>query len=261
MVCFVFNNNNKIVCLFDKMDALFHTSIYRVENKTPPSSSINTGASILTYCIDPQWGDIFFLLGKEKYNRHWQSGSEKWGDFGGSRSQNEVDAEMTAAREFVEETCAVVKYFNNDSLPRISYDDIADSLRRGYYTSKFYVSYHSVKQEYFVVFVKEIPWDPECIQRFNTVRQLVKSANIFYNTNHWKRACMQYHPAISIKPNKVKNPIVTNKDYLEKIQLSYWSLQQLKYASEHNGMLRDGEYCRKSFYDFLHVLLSEFINL
>ena len=261
MACFVFNNNNKIVFYLYKMAALFSTSVYRVKNKTPPCSSINTGASILAYCIDPQWGDIFFLLGKEKYNRHWQSGSEKWGDFGGSRFQFELDPETTAAREFVEETCATVKYFENDSLPRTSSDDIADSLRRGYYTSKFYVSYHSVKQEYFVVFVKEIPWDPECVQRFSTVRQLLKSANIFYGTNHWKRAPMQHHPAITINPNKIRNPILTNKDYLEKIQLSYWSFQQLQYACEHNGMLRDGEYCRKSFYDFLHVLISEFINL
>lgn len=228
----------------------------RVSHQPPPSSSVNTGASILCYTISPQWGQPYFLLGKERYNAHWPAGSGKWSDFGGSRSNTDRDPEDTAAREFLEETCASVRYFDDDILPRTSYTDIADSLRQQLYTMKLYISYRSVAENHFVVFVKQVPWDPECVFRFTRTRDMLQHAHAHYGTYEWRRD-MHNHPAVTITPANVVN---VNRDYMEKMELWLWGLDQLHSAASHtaNAALRPGEQCRASFIDFLHIFLQEF---
>ena len=65
------------------------------------------GAGILPISIDEK-GNIKLLLGKERYINHWR-GSLKWSGFEGGRKNGET-IERTAAREFIEESIASVKF-------------------------------------------------------------------------------------------------------------------------------------------------------
>ena len=243
----------------------------RISFTPPEEPSIHTGASILCYVIPPHWGGIYVLLGKERPVLNWPEGSSKWSDFGGGRGEVDGSAEGTAAREFVEETLAVVKYFDTDTLPRQTHDDITLSLQRQEYTFKFYISYETSPERHFVVFVKQIPWDPDCVDRFVETRYRLMDARAHYGSYEWMRF-MYHHPAVQViagaseceQSKKQQTDAVSctqkirvNYDFLEKTQLWMWSLPQLQTAVENNGKLRNGEYCRDSFLRFLPILLQE----
>ena len=179
--------------------------------------------------------------------------------------------EETAAREFLEETLAIVKYFDTDTLPRQTYDDITLSLQRQEYTFKFYISYKTALERHFVVFVKQIPWDPTCIDRFVETRYRLMYARAHYGSYEWMRFMYQ-HPAVEVVVDDGKSDegkkqveetvscaqkIRVNYDFLEKTQLWLWSLPQLQTAVERGGKLRTNEYCRDSFLQFLPILLQE----
>lgn len=62
-------------------------------------------AGILPYAI---WsGDIYFLLGEERYQKNFVD-SLKWSDFGGGRKAHEINILETASREFYEETMGCI---------------------------------------------------------------------------------------------------------------------------------------------------------
>ena len=227
----------------------------RILYHPPPPTSVNTGASILTFSISPQWGDVYFLLGKERHNIHWPEGSGKWSDFGGARKVDDKCPEETAAREFLEETCASVKYFKNDRLPLVSHKPILQSLLHKQYTFKFYISYNEVDSEHFVVFVKQIPWDPECVYRFYQTRQMLQNARVMLNSHEWMQT-MKHHPAVQLDP--YSRQVKVNRDFLEKMELWWWSLEQLRHARDSNGVLRKGEECRLSFVEVVNFILEHF---
>lgn len=224
----------------------------RISFHPPTPTETHSGAAILCYMIDPQWGGIYFLLGKERPIVNWVAGSNKWSDFGGGRKEHDLTVEDTAAREFLEETLAVVKYFEDDTLPRKTYRDISLSLQRNCYTYKFYVRYPDTPNRYFVVFVKHIPWDPACVERFAATRHRLLTANAHYGSFEWKQH-MWGHPAVEVQEGK----IYTNYDFLEKICIGLWSLTQLQRAVDQHGKLRPGEKCRDSFLQFLPFLFLE----
>ena len=201
------------------------------------------GASLLCFSVDPTYGYVYFLLGKERHNSRWPSGSGRWSDFGGGSNDGE-SAETTAAREFMEETLAVVKYFNYDVIPRTTWTDIAEDLVRGNYTLRLT---QGDTQRKFVVFVKQIPWDPASASRFAECRSALTRPRQPGDP-------IGNHPAIRISES-------VRKEYLEKRMLSFWSVPQLRYAVNHNGVMthRGGyvEHCRKSFIESLEIVLSE----
>ena len=103
---------------------------------------------------------------------NWRQGSEKWSDFGGKTSLVAPTAEETAAKEFWEESLAVVKYFADDVLPRTQYSDITRSLRRGEYLFQIQILFGTASDpRHHVTFVKQIPWDPHVVFRFNKCRR------------------------------------------------------------------------------------------
>lgn len=61
------------------------------------------GASVLPFA-QTESGEIYFLLGKEKEDRSWQSTSNRWCDFGGRRCYyQDKDVFHSGSREFLEE--------------------------------------------------------------------------------------------------------------------------------------------------------------
>ena len=148
------------------------------------------GAALLTYCVDPQWGKLYFLIGRERHSVQWPQGSDKWSYFGGRPLGRSEGAEHTAAREFHEETLGLVRYFSNDALPRQGHDDIAASLIRGEFTFQITMWLDRPKDgvppfgirctgaayvRTYVTFVKQVPWDPDAVRRFAQARHTLSS--------------------------------------------------------------------------------------
>lgn len=144
------------------------------------------GASLLCFCIDPVWSRLYFLLGKERKNIKWSSGSERWSDLGGKTNSKRETPEDTAAREFLEETLAMVRYFDHDTLPRKNYKDIADSLRSGEFIFQITIGFGtSINPCSYITFVKQIPWDPHAITRFESCRDMLLHPSRYYGGDEW----------------------------------------------------------------------------
>ncbi len=220
------------------------------------------GASLLCYSIDPIWGNMYFLLGKERRNPKWLAGSEKWSDFGGRTNGKQETPEETAAREFVEETMAMVKYFEDDVIPRDKYVDIVESLKRGEFTFQFTLGFGTeAKPLSYVTFVKQIPWDPTCMQRFSQCKNMLFNASNYYGGQAWRNMLNQ-HPAVrEIITAKGVKTVQVRRDYMEKKAIGFFSIPQLQHAVEHGGVLysKDGkvEQCRSMFTGVLEMFLSE----
>lgn len=216
------------------------------------------GASLLCYCVDPTWSRIYFLLGKERRNPRWKTGSERWSDFGGRVSSKANSAEDTAAKEFVEETLAMVKYFEHDTLPRTQWQDIAQSLRDKHYTFQllFGVTAEDTVVRNYVTFVKQIPWDPDATQRFEKCREVLVNPILFAESPLWK-TLLRDNPGVC----GGTSPPQAKRDYLEKKMLGLWSIPQLQNAIDTNGVLsrKDGkiERCRQTFTGTVELVLSE----
>jgi len=206
------------------------------------------GASLLCFCMDPTHSCIYFLLGKERHNARWPAGSGRWSDFGGAVVEEDDDSpEVTAAREFMEETLSVVKYFEHDVLPRTTYMDIAQDLRNNNHTMRVT---QGDKHRRFVMFVKQIPWDPEVVHRFSEYRNvLTRPSRVGPPTVNTEN-----HPAIDASK-------CVKRTFLEKKMLSLWSVPQLRHAVDYKGVMiaRNGyaEHCRDSFRESLKIVLDE----
>lgn len=204
------------------------------------------GASLMCFSVDPTYSCVYFLLGKERHNVRWPNGSDRWSDFGGRVASSDTCAEDTAAREFFEETLAVVKYFPTDELPRQGWRDIAADLREGKFALRM-IQGNGVRK--FVIFVKQIPWDPDVVLRFSKYRSaLTCPRNIA--------------PSICIgHPSRINATGCVRKEFLEKKILGFWSIPQLRRAVDHGGtmMHRNGyvEHCRMSFVENLEIVLGE----
>jgi 8-oxo-dGTP pyrophosphatase MutT (NUDIX family) len=201
------------------------------------------GASILCFAVDPTFKCAYFLLGKERHNYRWPAGSSKWSDFGGGASSG-ASAESTAAREFMEETLAVVRYFPDDTIPRTKWVDIAQDLVAGNYTMKIT---QGDKHRKFVMFVKQIPWDPEAIYRFSRYRAALTRPRAIGALD------VDTHPAVTESGS-------VRKEFIEKTILYLWSVPQLRGAVEKNGTMHRGgrvEHCRDIFLQRLGIILPE----
>ncbi len=243
------------------------------------------GASLLCFCVDPTWSRPYFLLGKERRNVRWPAGSERWSDFGGRTKSKSDSPEDTAAREFVEESLAMVRYFDRDTLPRTQYVDIADSLRTGDFTFQLTIGFGTQERpRSYVTFVKQIPWDPQALLRFDECRDMLLNPNLHFRSVRWK-ALVDHNPGVrqvqqketvteeeeilavantkssDEEENPVKTVVQVKKDFLEKKVLGLWSIPQLQNAVECNGIMfrRDGrvERCRPSFTSVMELVLSE----
>ena len=252
-----------------------------------PSGRI-VGASLLCFCVDPCMSRLYFLLCKERKNVGWRDGSEKWSDFGGKVSGEAATAEDTAAKEFIEESLSMVQYFKNDSIPRTQYTDIADSLRRGEYAFQIKVLFGTTEDpRNHVTFVKQIPWDPSAVLRFDECRTMLLAPSLFAHTSRWaalvtpnecifKRArktaaslALEYTKMKSSKSRTLKHKkeeerggeFKVKDDCMEKKCLGLWSIPQLQKAVETNGFLfknnRQVEQCKSSFTSIIELVLSE----
>jgi hypothetical protein len=221
---------------------------YGVTNVAMTSKII--GASILPFSIDPHYGGLYFLLGKEKKTFKYR-GSDKWSDFGGSSKSNESASE-TASREFHEETAAIVPFFRNEPLPRQQVSLIQDALEQEQYYLK--IEFEQDNHVKYVTYVKQIPWNPMYPMTFATnINKLIQYSKGKVPPED------EIHPAVT---KLEENPQI-NRDYMEKQCLQYWSIPQLTYAvgaSRHVLGLRSNrpEMLGDSFVSRLAPILEKF---
>lgn len=189
------------------------------------------GASLFVFSVDPTWGNMYFWLGKERRNLRWPQGSETWSDFGGRALHATEDSAQVAAREFVEETCGMLPYFEHDPIPRQSTEDIAESLRNGDFLFRIIMwTETATAKRLFVTYVKQIPWSPHAMNDFHSTHQYL--TKLQSRLQHSPQANLNEvrsvfpHPAIV----QTSEGAHVSSDYLEKKAIRMWSIPQLREA-------------------------------
>jgi hypothetical protein len=193
------------------------------------------GASMLVCSVDPMWGNIYFWMGKERRNMRWPEGSETWSDFGGRPQGSETSTDI-AAREFVEESCGMLRYFEHDTTPRYGWEDISHDLqcRRYIFRITMWTTDDMGVKKIFVTYVKQIPWQPDAMDRYSECMSTL--VNI--------KMCLKHGSPVSIPPNfhspalschtnvddRDDRVYVLNRDFMEKEVIQLWSMPQLRTA-------------------------------
>lgn len=218
------------------------------------------GASILPYAVDDMWGNVYWLLGKEQVVRGWANGSEKWSDFGGASKAGE-SAAQTAAREFHEETLAMMPFYEGEEMPRQSYVPIVKALQAGEYTFKMETPIG--EDGVYITFVVQVPLLPGITAEVEKTHALLSKLAEEEGgrggvASGGGAAAPIDHPACSA--NRV------NRDYLEKTTCRFWSTPVLKRAgTSFSGTIQNrtrsglrNEQLRNTFRHRLRIVLAEF---
>lgn len=138
------------------------------------------GAGIIPVSVDAN-GDIFVMLGKERFIPHWK-GSLKWSGFEGGRKGNE-SIENTASREYFEESLGVIRILG---LPNVTVKSLANFLKEDNYVTKFTLSIvHNVdiSPRYHITYIVQVEHDPTMTipQEFEIKRQhLIELQNMIF---------------------------------------------------------------------------------
>ena len=223
------------------------------------TSAIQSAAGIVCFAIDPRNSSITVLLGRETpYGRHHRKGV--WCEFGGKRERTETPVE-TAAREFTEESLGVVKLNKHSYFQKQNYAAaVKHVLLKQTRMTKFTVCIsnrkvnriHKVNLKTY--FILQIPWQPGVPQIFLNVREKLAFAR--HNEQQGRANpgfpfSLLSHPAVS----RDKGSISINKRYLEKQEIGWWPLSNLKYVLNINGRYKTHRF-RKSFMDPLRRIID-----
>ena len=224
-------------------------------SSSSPTDPIVIGASMLPFSVDPFYNGLYFLLAKER-GGSWR-GASKWDDFGGKANVNEDPCDV-AAREFQEESCGVVSMFDNEPIPRRSFELIADMLRSRSYMMHIDFQPDEKKRLVYRTYVKQVPWQPEVAQKFgmlmNELVSLKNGRDVSISTFN--------HPAV-YNITEDRSGVKVHDAFLEKQQLAYWSIPQLRAALQKPKRLiqiRHGrkEMLRENFSRRLATILGQF---
>lgn len=199
---------------------------------TPTTTKIGDrqllGASVLPYAIDTQHNNLYILLGAEARQVRW-SESGKFSDFGGRASPRET-AEACAAREFYEETCAMLTI--GDTVHNVS--DIETLLKNNKFTFKITTIIDATR--YYVTFVKQIPFSASIcrkyadkVQLLQRIRTETKMAGVYIPLNDAEKKDLQTHPAVTFDAQN-ERVVSVKKEYIEKDGLQWISLPHIREA-------------------------------
>jgi len=248
-----------------------------MEHFTPVEEEV-LSAGILCYAYTETTHDIFFLLGRERPALDWPRGSNRWSDFGGCLIPGETEVHG-AAREFVEETMAVVPFaaeemnvsrFVDVSQVERVLDDKKFTFRVAVDVSdRAIVTENEHSKKLRVCYVKRIPWQPDLPERFDQVRDVLDRLATLASEN-MERAIefydsltsdMKHHPAIVLARREEGDSIQSisvKAEYREKNQIGWWSLHRLKAVIKNGGAYKN-KYCfRIGFLSTLAVVVEHF---
>lgn len=187
------------------------------------------GASVLIVSLTDDGLNVpCVLLAREKKAR-WLNNRNThiYTDFGGSASDMiSKTPEYIAARELVEESAGVLRYFGNETLDHVEHlqDNIEASLLRGEYLAKFETGLNN-RQKY-VTFVKQVPWQPRISHLFQQTKKLLNRAQTSFDSlTESDKILVQSHPAVKMK----NSAVMLDKAFFEKSDLNYFSLAFVQY--------------------------------
>jgi hypothetical protein len=232
-------------------------------------------AGIICFSVHPQTDMIYLLLGKETRNGNIVG---RWCDFGGALMEDET-VEQAAAREFTEETiCALdmtdtwrellpVDHTSTSRTPSFSHYQhyIENMLLNEEYTARVKLltnrASERVAREYFL---KRIQWQPRTVEYFNAIRSSLLRLHRLNghqqpNTHHISRA-LALHPSLSMVHGSEGRAFSVDRDFLEKQQIQYWSLDRLEEVLQENGQWRHHLF-RQSFLPVLRIVVDQLRQL
>ena len=165
------------------------------------------GAGVL--CVSKNLdGEIVLLLGKEREVPGWRHGSLKWCGFSGRAEEGET-AIVSAAREFVEESCSAVMLSERSSLPAKP-EDVSLILQKAISVS------HTVKAPppsemllYHVTFICEVPFDEGAPDRFLRVHDDLKKVDAVFKVYHRIKKSVERMPRFFLPGFAVAEQMVT----------------------------------------------------
>jgi hypothetical protein len=223
------------------------------------------GSSLLPICRDHRFGNVFFVLGKERTQINWNDGN-RWADFSGSTKF--VDGvceqpEETAAREAWEETATILRFSEKDDVPLGSYKRLLDDLKLGHFVLK--IVFERDNGTKYVTFVYEVPWDPGITTRFSHLIKLLTqriphtraTAETQRLSESGLRALFEdkRHPSIDAETGEC------DRSFTEKSAIGLFSVQNLVDGVRNNGKLVEkfgkNEYMRDSFIGRLVIILKQ----
>jgi hypothetical protein len=192
-------------------------------------------SGVILYSLDPRTGCIYLLLGQEFTFRKGYTGHGPWCDFGGGIEPGE-SVERAAAREFTEESMGCLCAFAGAREEEDRMERVEEALRNGEYSYRFQVltttdeeRFCSAKVRHY--YLKQIAWNPRLPKRFHYLR-----------TSLLDGAAPKGHQSTNADGT-------TNRHYIEKNCVRYWSLERLQEVL-HNGKYRQNRF-RKSFLPIL----------
>jgi len=223
------------------------------------------GCSLLPVTRDPRYGNIYFILGRERRTPCWVD-ADRWSDFSGSVQFDEMGTcetpETTAARESWEETAGILRFSHRDKdFPIASYDSLAQSLRNGEYVMKMTFKFQDTL---YVTFVYEVPFDPSISPRFSHLIKLLTQypphARATEETQHLSSTSLralfggQTHPSINSETNHC------DRSFTEKAAIQLFSVPSLVDGLFQGGLLVQkfgrSEYMRTNFARRMAAILT-----
>jgi hypothetical protein len=150
------------------------------------------GAGVLCISKTPA-GEIVLLLGKEREVPGWKNGSLKWCGFSG-RSEEGETALMSAAREFLEESCSAVALTADASLPA-TLEEVSLALERSLPVPRTTrAPYPSELLLCHVTYLCRVPYDVETPQRFRRLHEELKRVDAVFKTFHRSKKLAEHLP-------------------------------------------------------------------
>ena len=231
------------------------------------NSAISAG--ILCYSYAETTQDIYFLLGRQRQTADWPRGSNRWSEFGGCVEEGESEVHC-AAREFVEESMALIPISGDASEHYTSITTVQEALKNHKYTYRIAIEVETdhASRKHRVCYLRRIPWLPELPERFEYVKNCLDAINDAlqkgmeeaidcYNN---QPPIIQQHPAIEVKRDHEQKivHIHVRREYREIYQIKWWSLHRIKSVLKTGGSYKN-KYCfRLGFLTTISIVLKQF---
>lgn len=225
------------------------------------------GASLLPVCRDPTYNNLYFVLSRERRQPKWNDG-DRWSDFSGSVKFNEKgeiceSPEETASREAWEESCAILKFREDDETPVLSCETLNKTLKDGNYILK--IIFERPNGPSYVTYVVEVPFQPKISQLFQETIKCLTQRMPHMRANEVTQKISDVHLA-KLFPG-VTHPSINpetgycDRSFTEKAAIHLFSVPQVVRALENNGCLIQKfgktEYMRENFMSRLTVILRQ----
>lgn len=207
--------------------------------------SIPRSAAIIPFALETTTQTVYILLARIADSRNHRT--DVWGDLGGTREVSERPEE-TAAREFIEESLAVVKQFE-------CAEQVAQELLAGrfFLRVRLHFTHPSLGSYCKDFYLKEVPFDPSISHRFTEMREALLRVPEGIDRSLLPED-LRNHPALKDSPDCVVAP-----HFLEKSGMQWFSMDHCVDILQNMGQFGDVR-IRSSFAPALRLAVTELMR-